>query len=83
MTDGGFLLVKRQEHHRPACLRSISPLFVPGVCLTVARNLMVRPHLVQCLFLTSPDKRNDENNEISTDRARACRHLCLLIRDRK
>lgn len=82
MTDRGFLLVKRQEHHRPACLRSISPLFVPGVCLTVARNLMVRPRLVQCLFLTSTDKRNDENNGISTNRvnARACRHLWLLTR---
>lgn len=40
MTDWRFLLVKRQEHHRPACLRSISPLLVPGVCLTVTWNLM-------------------------------------------
>lgn len=80
MTDRGFLLVKRQEHHRPACLRSISPLFVSSVCLTVARNLMVYPHLVQCLFLTSTDKCNDENNDISTYHvsARACGHLWLL-----
>lgn len=41
MTDWGFLLVKHQEHHRPACLRSISPLLVPGVCLTVTWNLMI------------------------------------------
>lgn len=80
MTDRGFLLVKRQEHHRPVFDLSLRSSF--RVCLTVARNLMIRPHFVQYLFLTSTDKRNDENNDISTDRvsARAHRHLWLLTR---
>jgi len=43
MTDGGILLVKRQEHHRPASLRSISlslslSLVSPPGVLFVAEN---------------------------------------------
>lgn len=66
MTDRGFLLVKRQEHHRPACLRSISLLFVPSRLFdsrSKSHSRRFRPYLVQLPFLTSTDIRNDENNE--------------------
>lgn len=40
MTDRGFLLVKRQEHHRPVFDLSPRSAF-PAACLTVARNLVI------------------------------------------
>jgi len=49
MTDGGFLLVKRQEHHRPANRRSIpfsfslslSVSLFPAFCLSLKITLIV------------------------------------------